>query len=30
MLLMEEFLNQWGLELIFGLIAAGITGYFKW
>lgn len=27
---MEEFFNQWGLELIFGLIAAAITGYFKW
>lgn len=27
---METFLAEWGLELIFGLIAAGITGYFKW
>jgi len=27
---METFLAEWGLELILGLIAAGITGYFKW
>lgn len=27
---MVEFLANWGLELIFGLIAAGITAFFSW
>ena len=27
---MGEFLVNWGTELILALIAAGITGYFKW
>lgn len=27
---MEAFLAKWGIELIFGLIASGITGYFAW
>ena len=27
---MVEFLASWGLELIFGLIAAGITAFFTW
>lgn len=27
---METFLAEWGLELLLGFIAAGITAYFKW
>jgi hypothetical protein len=27
---METFLAEWGLELVLGLIAAGVTAYFKW
>ena len=27
---MEAFLAEWGFELILGLIAGGITAYFKW